>query len=58
MEGTMSGFGEMLNGLGNIDLMKPMSIITGSLQTVKGFDFCYFFGRINTGFGWCRLFSL
>ena len=36
MEGTMSGFGEMLNGLGNIDLMKPMSIITGSLQTVKG----------------------
>ena len=36
MEGTMSGFGEMQNGLGNIDLMKPMSIITGSLQTVKG----------------------
>lgn len=36
LEGTMSGFGEMLNGLGNIDLMKPMSIITGSLQTVKG----------------------
>lgn len=36
MEGTMSGFGEMLNGLGNIDLMKPMSIITGSLQTIKG----------------------
>ena len=36
LEGTMSGFGEMLNGLGNIDLMKPMSIVTGSLQTVKG----------------------
>ena len=36
LEGTMSGFGEMLDGLGNIDLMKPMSIITGSLQTVKG----------------------
>lgn len=36
LEGTMSGFGEMLNGLGNIDLMKPMSIVTGSLQTIKG----------------------
>ena len=36
LEGTMSGFGEMLDGLGNIDLMKPMSIITGGLQTIKG----------------------
>lgn len=36
LEGTMSGFGEMLDGLGNIDLMKPMSIVTGSLQTIKG----------------------
>ena len=36
LEGTMSGFDEMLNGLGNIDLMKPMSIVTGSLQTIKG----------------------
>ena len=36
LEGTMSGFGEMLNGLGNIDLMKPMSIVTGSLQAIKG----------------------
>ena len=36
LEGAMSGFGEMLNGLGNIDLMKPMSIVTGSLQTIKG----------------------
>lgn len=36
LEGTMSGFGEMLNGLGNIDLMKPMSIVTGGLQTIKG----------------------
>ena len=32
----MSGFGEMLDGLGSIDLMKPMSIVTGSLQTIKG----------------------
>ena len=36
LEGTMSGFGEMLDGLGSIDLMKPMSIVTGSLQTIKG----------------------
>lgn len=36
LEGTMSGFGEMLNGLGSIDLMKPMSIVTGGLQTIKG----------------------
>lgn len=36
LEGTMSGFGEMLNGLEKIDLMKPMSIVTGGLQTVKG----------------------
>lgn len=36
LEGTMSGFGEMLDGLGSIDLMKPMSIVTGGLQTVKG----------------------
>jgi tape measure domain-containing protein len=36
LEGTMSGFGEMLDGLGSIDLMKPMSIITGGLQTIKG----------------------
>lgn len=36
LEGAMSGFGEMLNGLGNIDLMKPMSIVTGSLQAIKG----------------------
>lgn len=32
----MSGFGEMLDGLGSIDLMKPMSIVTGGLQTIKG----------------------
>lgn len=36
LEETMSGFGEMLDGLGSIDLMKPMSIVTGSLQTIKG----------------------
>lgn len=36
LEGTMAGFGEMLNGLGNIDLTKPMSIVTGGLQTIKG----------------------
>lgn len=36
LEGTMSGFGEMLDGLDSIDLMKPMSIVTGSLQTIKG----------------------
>ena len=36
LEGTMSGFGEMLNGLGNIDLTRPISIVTGSLQTIKG----------------------
>lgn len=36
LEGTMSGFGEMLNGLESIDITKPMSIVTGSLQTVKG----------------------
>lgn len=36
LEGTMSGFGEMLNGLERIDLTKPMSIVTGGLQTVKG----------------------
>ncbi len=36
LEGAMAGFGEMLNGLGNIDLTKPMSIVTGSLQTIKG----------------------
>ena len=35
LEGTMSGFGEMLDGLGSIDLMKPMSIVTGGLQTIK-----------------------
>ncbi|MFV0325925.1 MAG: tape measure protein [Bacteroides xylanisolvens] len=32
----MSGVGEMLNGLSSIDLTKPMSIVTGSLQTLKG----------------------
>ena len=36
LEGTMSGFGEMLDGLGSIDLMKPMSLVTGGLQTIKG----------------------
>lgn len=36
LDGTMSGFGEMLDGLGSIDLMKPMSIVTGGLQTIKG----------------------
>ncbi len=36
LEGTMSGFGEMLNGLERIDLTKPMSIVTGGLQTIKG----------------------
>lgn len=36
LEGAMAGFGEMLNGLGNIDLTKPMSIVTGGLQTIKG----------------------
>lgn len=36
LEGTMSGFGEMLNGLGSINLTNPMSIVTGSLQTIKG----------------------
>ena len=36
LEGTMSGFGEMLDGLGSIDLMKPMFIVTGGLQTIKG----------------------
>ena len=36
LKGTMSGFGEMLDGLGSIDLMKPMSIVTGGLQTIKG----------------------
>ena len=36
LEGTMSGFGEMLDGLGSIDLMKPMSIVTGGLQTIRG----------------------
>lgn len=36
LEGTMSGFGEILNGLSNIDLTKPMSIVTGGLQTIKG----------------------
>lgn len=36
LEGTMSGFGEILNGLSNIDLTRPMSIVTGSLQTIKG----------------------
>ena len=36
LEDTMSGFGEMLDGLGSIDITKPMSIITGGLQTVKG----------------------
>ena len=34
--GYMEGMGEMLNGLSNIDLTKPMSIVTGSLQTIKG----------------------
>lgn len=32
----MGGFGEILNGLEKIDLMKPMSIVTGGLQAVKG----------------------
>lgn len=32
----MGGVGEMLNGLSSIDLEKPMSIVTGSLQTIKG----------------------
>lgn len=36
LEGTISGFGEILNGLSNIDLTRPMSIVTGSLQTIKG----------------------
>jgi hypothetical protein len=36
LEGAMSGFGEMLNGLEKMDLTKPMSIVTGGLQTIKG----------------------
>ncbi|MFV0587484.1 hypothetical protein [Bacteroides reticulotermitis] len=36
MNKYMSGVGEMLNGLSSIDLTKPMSIVTGSLQTLKG----------------------
>lgn len=36
MNGYMNGVGEMLDGLESIDLTKPMSIVTGSLQTIKG----------------------
>lgn len=36
MTGYMNGVGEMLDGLESIDLTKPMSIVAGSLQTIKG----------------------
>lgn len=52
LEGTMSGFGEMLNGLEKIDLMKPMSIVTGGLQTVKGaLTSIISLGGLISGFG-------
>lgn len=36
LSGTMEGMNEMLDGLSQIDLTKPMSILTGGLQTIKG----------------------
>lgn len=36
LSGTMEGMNEMLDGLSQIDLTKPKSILTGGLQTIKG----------------------
>lgn len=36
LSGTMEGMNEMLDGLSQIDLTKPMSVLTGGLQTIKG----------------------
>ena len=36
LSGTMEGMNEMLDGLSQIDLTRPMSVLTGGLQTVKG----------------------
>ena len=36
LAGTMEGMNEMLDGLSQIDLTKPMSVLTGGLQTIKG----------------------
>ncbi|RGZ64908.1 hypothetical protein DW980_08475 [Bacteroides stercoris] len=36
LSGTMTGMNEMLEGLSQIDITKPMSILTGGLQTIKG----------------------
>lgn len=36
LSGTMEGMNEMLDGLSQIDLTRPMSVLTGGLQTIKG----------------------
>lgn len=36
LSGYMNGVNGMLDGLSQIDLTKPMSILTGGLQTIKG----------------------
>nr|WP_302830028.1 hypothetical protein [uncultured Bacteroides sp.] len=36
LSGTMEGMNEMLDGLAQIDVTKPMTILTGGLQTIKG----------------------
>lgn len=36
LSGYMEGMDEILDGLGQIDVTKPMSILTGGLQAIKG----------------------
>ena len=36
MSQYISGVGQVINGLSSIDLTKPMSLVTGGLETVKG----------------------
>lgn len=36
MNQYISGVGQVINGLSSIDLTKPMSLVTGGLETVKG----------------------
>ena len=36
LDGYMEGMNEIMNGLAQIDLTKPMTILTGGLQAIKG----------------------
>ena len=36
LDGYMEGMNEIMNGLAQMDLTKPMTVLTGGLQTIKG----------------------